>query len=142
MPPKKKKRCCICRKLFRPDPRVGERQRACGAPLCQRQRRVQTQARWRSNNPAYQKSYRTRLRAAQAQAAECGETVPPPSLRLPPELASFPWDLAQSAFGFTGGEILTLLALLMVRLVHELKDERFAETPLPKGTYGPSGRDP
>ena len=128
--------------MFRPDPRVGERQRACGVPACQRQRRAQSQARWRSNNPAYQKSYRTRQRAARAEAAEHGATTPPPSLRLPPELASFPWDLAEAAFGFTGGEILTLLALLLVRLVHEVKDERFAETSLPKGTYGPSGRDP
>jgi len=138
----KKKRCCICRKMFRPDPRVGERQRACGDTACQRKRRTQSQAGWRSRNLSYQKSYRTRRRAARAQDAERGESAPPPPLRLPPELASFPWDLAQAAFGFTGGEILALLGLLLVRLVHEVKDERFAETPLLKGTYGPSGRDP
>jgi hypothetical protein len=61
---------------------------------------------------------------------------------LPPELTAFPWDLAESTFGFAGGEILTLLALLMVRLVNEVKDERFAEKPLPKEIYASSGRDP
>lgn len=137
-----KKRCCICRKIFRPDPRVGERQRACGGTSCQRRRRAQSQAKWRSRNPSYQKSYRTQRRAACAETAERGETRPPPLLRLPPELTTFPWDLAQVTFGFTGAEILTLLAVLMVRLVNEVKDERFAETPLPKGTYAPSGRDP
>jgi hypothetical protein len=138
----KKKRCCICRKLFRPDTRVGERQRACGAPSCQHQRRVRTQARWRSDNPSYQKDYRTRQRAAQAEAAERGETDPPPSHRLPPELTTFPWGLAEATLGFTGAEILTLLAVLMVRLVHEVKDEKFVDTPLPKGAYAPSSRDP
>jgi len=137
-----KKRCCVCRKAFRPDPRVGERQRACGDPPCQHQRRAQSQASWRSRNPSYQKSYRTQQRTARAAAAERGETASPPPLRLPAELRAFPWDLAKVEFGFTGAEILTLLAILTVRLVHEVKDERLAETPLPKGTYGSSGRDP
>jgi hypothetical protein len=128
--------------MFRPDPRVGERQRACGDTHCQRQRRAQSQASWRFRNPSYQKSYRTQRRAACAEAAERDETEPPPPLRLPPELTAFPWDLAQATLGFTGAEILTLLAVLMVRLVNEVKDERFAEKPLSKGIYASSGRDP
>lgn len=134
--------------MFRPDPRVGERQRACHDAHCQRQRRAQTQASWRFRNPSYQKSYRTERRAARAEDAERkserveGRPVaPPPPLRLPPELTAFPWDLAKATLGFTGAELLTLLAVLMVRLVNEVKDERFAEKPLRKGIYGPSGRD-
>jgi len=128
--------------MFRPDPRVGERQRACGDTHCQGQRRAQTQASWRSRNPSYQKSYRTQRRAARAEAAERGETDPPPPLRLPAELTAFPWDLAKVTLGFTGAEILMLLAVLTVRLVNEVKDERLAETPLLTGTYAPPGRDP
>ena len=132
--------------MFRPDPRVGERQRACRDAHCQRQRRAQTQASWRSDHPSYQKSYRTKKRAAQAKDAERGAegrpVAPPPPLRLPPELTAFPWDLAKASLGFTGAEILTLLAVLMVRLVSEVKDERLAEKPLPKEIYASSGRDP
>lgn len=131
--------------MFRPDPRVGGRQRACDDTHCQRQRRAQTQESWRSRNPSYQKSYRTEKRAARAEAAKRGKTahpVAPPPLRLPPELTAFPWDVAEATFGFTGVEILTLLAILMVRLVNEVKDERFAEKPLPKETYAASGKDP
>lgn len=132
--------------MYRPDPRVGERQRACRDTHCQRQRRAQTQASWRSCNPSYQRSYRTQKRAARAEDAERGETgrplAPPPPLRLPPELTAFPWDLAKATFGFTGAEILTLLGVLMVRLVNEVKDERLAEKPLPKEIYASSGRDP
>jgi len=128
--------------MFRPDPRVGERQRACGDTHCQGQRRAQTQGSWRSRNPSYQRSYRTQRRAARAEAADRGETGPPPALRLPAELTAFPWDLAKVTFGFLGAEILTLLAVLTVRLVNEVKDERLVETPLLKGSYPSTGRDP
>src|SRR6266576_2405114 len=37
--------CCICRRWFLPDPRVGARQRACGNPSCQKARHQQAQAR-------------------------------------------------------------------------------------------------
>ena len=32
------KPCCVCRRWFEPDPRVGKRQRACFNPECQRER--------------------------------------------------------------------------------------------------------
>ena len=63
-----KKRCSECRKMFRPDPRVGDRQYACGKERCQKQRRVKTQASWRSRNPSYQSGYRLKRRSATATA--------------------------------------------------------------------------
>ena len=35
MPEARKRPCTICRRWFRPDPRVGDRQHACGKPECQ-----------------------------------------------------------------------------------------------------------
>ena len=32
-----KKPCRICRRWYRPDPRVGARQKTCGSPECQRE---------------------------------------------------------------------------------------------------------
>lgn len=140
-----KKRCRICRRLFRPDPRVGERQRVCSDGPCQVQRRAQTQARWRKRNPSYQRSYRTKRRVAVAEDAQKDKerrVSPPPPLRRPAGLTSFPWELAEPALGFAGAELLTILAILMVRLVNESKDEKIAEKPFPIGVYAPSGRDP
>ena len=39
-----KKHCVICKKRFRPDPRVGDRQRCCGAAACSRARHLATKA--------------------------------------------------------------------------------------------------
>jgi hypothetical protein len=51
MPAARKRPCSICRRWFRPDPRVGLRQHTCGKPDCQAARRRKTQARWRTKNP-------------------------------------------------------------------------------------------
>lgn len=144
-----KKRCSECPKMFRPDPRVKDRQVACGEEACQRKRRAKTQASWRSRNRSYQASYRLARRAATAAAAKQGggradedPIDPPPPLRLPPALATFPWDFAEAELGFAGADLLSLLALMMVRLVREVKDEKLGERALPMQVYAPTGRDP
>ncbi len=65
-----------------------------------------------------------------------------PPLRLPPVLAAFPWDLATTSLGFAGADLLAMLAILLVRLVNEVKDERLGERPLFMQVYAPTGRDP
>lgn len=144
-----KKRCCVCRKMFRPDPRVGDRQRACGEVGCQRHRRSRTQASWRSRNPAYQCAYRLEKRAATDEAAARDRAKgadrpvdPPPLLRVPAALAPFPWDFARAKLGLAGADLLATLALRLVRRVPAVKDQRLGETALLMGVYAPVGRDP
>ena len=132
--------------MFRPDPRVGDRQYACGEERCQQQRRAETQASWRARNPSYQSAYRLKRRSAAAAAAErggkgAGVDLPPP-LRLPPDLRPFPWDLAEVEFGFAGVDLLAMLAMLAVRVAKDVKDVRLGEKPLPMEVYAPTGRDP
>ena len=137
--------------MFRPDPRVGDRQYACGEERCQQQRRAKTQASWRSRNPSYQSGYRLKRRSANATAAAAargGKRVgdrpvdPPSPLRLPPDLTPFPWDLAETELGFAGADLLANLAMLVVRLVKAVKDQRLVEKPLSKRVYVASERDP
>ena len=142
----KKKRCIVCRKMFRPDARVGDRQRACRAEACQRRRRQQTQLSWRSRNPSYPIAYRLTKRAAAAAACDeslfDGQADLPPPLRLPEELTSFPWDLAQAHLGFAGADLLAVLALVLVGMAREVKDERWVERSLAMRVYAATGRDP
>lgn len=49
----KRKRCRYCKRLFIPDPRVGERQKTCGDPLCQKAHKAKNNARWRRKNSDY-----------------------------------------------------------------------------------------
>jgi hypothetical protein len=49
----KRIRCRYCKRLFIPDPRVGERQKTCGDPACQKAHKAGNNARWREKNPDY-----------------------------------------------------------------------------------------
>jgi len=43
--------CCICRKRFKPHPRLGNRQRTCGRDERQKRRRCANSRNWRARNP-------------------------------------------------------------------------------------------
>jgi len=91
---------------FRPDHRVGSRQRACSKPECQSLRRRKKQAEWRPRNPDYFRGRRIQARAASEQ--------PPEPLRLPPPLNQLPWDIAQSEFGVQGADFIGVMGALLV----------------------------
>ena len=47
------KRCLFCGQFFIPDPRVGDRQKACHREPCQKKRKRVAQHRWCEHNPGY-----------------------------------------------------------------------------------------
>jgi hypothetical protein len=107
MPDVRKKPCCICRRWFRPDPRVGSRQQACREPDCQVARRKKKQKAWRRRNPDYFIARRIQDRSRQDR--------PPEPLRLPPPLSQLPWDIAQSQFGTEGADFIGVMGTLLLR---------------------------
>ena len=107
MPEARKRPCTICRRWFRPDTRVGGRQRACSKPECQTVRRQKTQAGWRNRNPGYAIAWRMDQRAAQTQPSE--------PLRLPSPLNQLPWNVAKDQFGTQGSDFIGVMGALMVR---------------------------
>jgi len=50
---RKKRPCRVCRKWFTPEPRLGDRQRTCGAMECQRKWHARKCAEWNRKNRAY-----------------------------------------------------------------------------------------
>jgi len=65
----RRKRCPFCQSLFRPHPRLGARQRTCGAPACQRERHAQSCRRWRRRNRAVTRThYQDYVQPARARA--------------------------------------------------------------------------
>ena len=100
-----KRPCSICRQWFRPEPRVRNRQHACGKPECQALRRQKTQASWRRRNRGYALARRIDQRAAQ----------PSEPLRMPAPLDQLPWDVAKDQFGPQGTDFIAVMGALIVR---------------------------
>src|SRR5688572_12561493 len=111
MPEAGKRPCSICRRWFRPDPRVGSRQRACRNADCQVVRRVQTQKSWRDRNADYFVARRIQERGNQKQ--------PPEPLKLPPPLDELPWDIAQDQFGVKGADFIGVLGTVLLRTAQD-----------------------
>src|SRR5437773_7062843 len=103
----RKRPCCICRRWFRPDPRIGSRQQACRRGECQAARRKKKQKTWRERNPDYFIARRIKDRS--------GQDRPPEPLRLPPPLSRLPWDIAQSQFGTEGADFIGHLGTVLLR---------------------------
>ena len=103
----RKKPCCICRCWFRPDPRVGLRQRACRKPDCQVARRKKKQKEWRKGHLDYFVARRIQGRNQ--------EERPPEPLELPPPLNQLPWDIAQDEFGAMGADFIGVLGAVLLR---------------------------
>src|SRR5436853_1452345 len=103
----RKRPCCICRRWFRPDPRIGSRQQACRKAECQAARRKKKQKTWRERNPDYFIARRIKDRS--------GQDRPPEPLRLPPPLSRLPWDIAQSQFGTEGADFIGILGAVLLR---------------------------
>ena len=131
MPEARKKPCRICRRWFHPDPRVGDRQRACGKPDCQTARRQKTQASWRDRNPGYSIAWRIDQRGAQVQ--------PPEPLRLPAPLNQLPWNVAKDQFGVQGADFIGVMGALLVRTAKDqMRPYLFDSKRLPGGLPLPS----
>jgi len=107
MPEARKRPCTICRRWFRQNPRVGDRQRACDKPECQTARRRKTQTNWRNRNLGYAIAWRIDQRAAQPETPE--------PLRLPAPLTQLPREVAKDQFGLQGADFIGLMGALMVR---------------------------
>lgn len=122
MPRTRKRPCRICRRWFYPDPRAGERQRACSSRECQAVRRQETQANWRADNPGYAAAYRIDQRHS--------NTPDPEPLRIPALLNQLPWDLAKDEFGGKGADFIALACALLTRTA---KDQSFIYPIDPEG---------
>lgn len=135
MPAPRKRPCSICRRWFRPDPRVGARQRACGKPDCQAARRKKTQARWRAKNPDYAAGYRLQRRNSQERAPE--------ALRVPAPLNRLPWDLVKDEIGGKATDFFGVMGTLLVRSAKDqIRLHLIDAKRLPSALPAPDGKDP
>ena len=105
--PTRSRPCRFCRKWFRPEHRVGDRQRACSAEECQQERQRAQQARWRESNP----DYFVARRLLELVESAAGDSRAPPR-----PLDRLPWDIAQTEFGVQGAAFIGETARLLLRM--------------------------
>ena len=91
-----KRPCRICRKWFQPNPRVGERQKVCSDPSCQRERHRRNCASWRQRNPDYDRETRVRQRLTEASPTTASMDSTEPK---EPDRVRIDWRAARAAVG-------------------------------------------
>lgn len=67
-----KKPCRVCRRWYRPDPRVGKRQKTCGRPECQREWNRRLSRARRAREPHLEREGRLRDRLQRVEGGEVG----------------------------------------------------------------------
>lgn len=127
----RKRPCRICRKWFRADPRVGVRQRTCGAPSCRRDWHRRSCREWRRRNPDYDRDDRLRRRLRPAREASGGDP-----------LARLDWDAARDAIGLQGAVVVEETGRVLVAWARDAMALQRPGFPQPFGRQPPPrGRD-
>jgi hypothetical protein len=106
----RKRPCRICRRWFRPDPRVGGRQRTCGAVACQRAWHRRSCRDWRRRHPDYDRDDRLRRRLQAGERAEARRADP---------LAQVDWEVAREAMGLQAAVVVEETGRVLVRWARE-----------------------
>lgn len=116
----KKRPCRICRKWFAPNPRVGNRQKTCGAKECQDKWHAKKCSQWnRQNRACFQATNLSKkLQAVQNQETAIGK--PPPRLPKSGISPKLPQEVIQEVIGVQQFVIAEYLSQVLLRSVQEV----------------------
>lgn len=105
----RKRPCAVCKHWFFPNPRVGDRQKACDDQACRKEQRRRTQAKWRARHPDYElgRQLDQREKLNEEQRQDC-------AARFGAHFARLPWDRAQDAFGTKGADFIGVFGRVLL----------------------------
>jgi hypothetical protein len=112
----RKRPCRICGKWFKPNPRLGERQRTCGDKECQRQWHAKKCREWNKKNiPYFQEIYLER----------CLASCEPPE----GQVTAVPFDVAKSGSlpATSVQEVISVQQFVIIRYLLRQPTHRFQE---------------
>ena len=121
----RKRPCRVCGKWFMPNPRLGDRQKTCGAEECQRRRHTDKCAQWNRQNRTYFKEIHLKKRL-QSQSSSDAQNAPPSSpparanrpQKGPPPL-HLPLRIIQEEIGVQQSVIIEYIVRVLQRAVQE-----------------------
>lgn len=123
-----KRPCRICRKWFKPDPRVGERQKTCGSQTCQDKWHTKKCAEWNGKNPSYfREIYLSKKLALVESSGTAAKSQPPPTNinrsksigQKPLKPSQLPRNLIQEVIGAQQLVIIEYLTQLLLNSFQE-----------------------
>ena len=120
----KKRPCRICRRWFKPNPNLKDRQMTCGAPKCKREWHRKKCQEWnKSNSDYFRANYlQKKIEAAQSDKtskfhlSKTNTTGPPKGLSR----SGLPLQFVQEVIGFQHLIIIDYLAQLLIRRFQEV----------------------
>lgn len=121
-----KRPCRICKKWFLSNPRLGDRQKTCGTPECQRKWHIRKCAEWNlKNRSCARESYlRDRLESlAPTSHSPTPSLASSPPLNPSPKRASpldYPLKVVQEVIGTQQLVIIEYIVRLLIRRVQEV----------------------
>jgi len=128
----RKRPCRICGKWFVPNPRLGKRQKTCGATECQQRWHARKCAAWNRKNRSYFKEiYLSRRLESSPGDSSCPASPPCSASRtrgsFRPRRASplhFPREVVQEVIGVKQVVITEYIVRLLMRSVQEVIDSQ------------------
>ncbi|HIP38337.1 MAG TPA: hypothetical protein EYG88_02935 [Desulfocapsa sulfexigens] len=116
----KKRPCRICRKWFAPNPRVGNRQKTCGAKECRDKWHAKKCSQWNRQNRVYFQGINLskKLQAVQNQETAIGK--PPSQLPKSGISPKLPQEVIQEVIGVQLFVIVEYLSQVLLRSVQEV----------------------
>ena len=135
--PTRKRPCRVCSKWFMPNPRLGDRQKTCGADACKQQWHTAKCAEWNRQNKAYFKDIylRNRLEPPDNDAADPRS---PPCSSSPsrvntatrgPSPLHLPREAIQEVIGTQQFVIIEYIVRVLLRGVQEMIGSQHIEIP-------------
>ena len=125
----RKRPCRVCGKWFSPDPRLGDRQKTCGAAECQRQRHAAKCAEWnRKNRSCFRESYLKSLIDRTAAKHPPSPSSSPPENPAPrgPSPLDLPRQAVEEVMGTQQSVIIEYIVRVLLRGVQEvISTQRF-----------------
>ncbi len=116
----KKRPCRVCKKWFVPNPRVGSRQKTCGAKECQNKWHAKKCSQWNRQNRAYfQGNYLSKkLQTVKNQGSSPGKS--PSQLPESGKIVKLPREVIQEVIGAQQFVITEYLTRVLLRSVQEV----------------------
>jgi len=116
-----RRRCRYCWKLYRPDPRLGDRQKTCGGERCRRAQHQEADRRWHAEHPEYDTA--RRLRELEQRLEVAGEPAAVVRQEAEPG-CRVPTDEVRDVFGARGLVVLLIFVRLLGRHAQDAIQER------------------